>query len=304
MWQSRTGYEKVLLDEDTATLGGKGSSRTFGSHAYQSIFFFFNLGLFMTSVLIIWISTIQGSCSSRSTNELLKQTSTRSPIFDRLDFQFEYKQMNATLLASPRDEIFRGEPSPEVDRAWNRIANTKPIALSKEELLVAGLDPSKTVKFPESYGLGEAYAARIDVFHQLHCLDALRQQAYHNEHKHVRRGQQKTTPKMHDAHLSHCIYYLLQNIMCQASVDVYPHVWTDTLAQPYPDFNTVKKCRNFDAILGWQETNGLDEHEFYKLRRPEEFGPPLYMSEAFKELWRGTDSYNEEADLHHGEHIG
>jgi hypothetical protein len=93
-------------------------------------------------------------------------------MFDRIDFEFEHKHMNATLLASPFDEIFRDEPSEEVDRAWNRIANTKPIALSKEEMLAAGFDPGKVVKFTESFGLGEAYAARIDVFHQIHCLDA------------------------------------------------------------------------------------------------------------------------------------
>jgi hypothetical protein len=109
---------------------------------------------------------------------------------------------------------------------------------------------------------------------------------------------------MHKAHLSHCVYYLLQNIMCQASVDVYPHVWTDTLVQPYPDFNTVKKCRNFDAILAWQEKNGINEHDFYAMRRPKEFGPPLYMSEEFKELWRGSKTWNDEGDMHHGDQIG
>lgn len=93
-------------------------------------------------------------------------------MFDRIGFDFQYKRMNATLLPSPHDEIFRGEPSPEVDRAWDKIANTQPIALTKEEVLLAGFDPRKIVKYPESLGVGETYAGRIDVFHQLHCLDA------------------------------------------------------------------------------------------------------------------------------------
>lgn len=84
--------------------------------------------------------------------------------------------------------------------------------------------------------------------------------------------------------------------MCQASVDVYTHVWTDSLLQPFPDFNTTKTCRNFDAILNWQERNGVDLEEFYKLRKPREFEGMWIMEERFKDVWREFEWWNPEGE--------
>ncbi|EMF09214.1 uncharacterized protein SEPMUDRAFT_144072 [Sphaerulina musiva SO2202] len=204
--------------------------------------------------------------------------------------------MNATLLPSPTDQIFRDDPSPEVDRAWRRISNEQPIALSKEEVIALGKDPSEAVQYPESFGLGESYAGRIDVFHQIHCLDALRREAHWNYYYASKYPDLEHSTKLHQVHLSHCIYYLLQNIMCQASVDVYTHVWTDSLLQPFPDFNTTKTCRNFDAVLNWQERNGVGLEEFYKLRKPREFEGMWIMEEAFKDVWREFEWWNPEGE--------
>lgn len=50
---------------------------------------------------------------------------------------------------------------------------------------------------------------------------------------------------------------LLQNIMCAADVGVVSHNWvhnehiSDPKTRPMPDFDLVKKCRDFDAILDW-----------------------------------------------------
>ncbi|EKG18674.1 hypothetical protein MPH_04067 [Macrophomina phaseolina MS6] len=220
-------------------------------------------------------------------------------MFDRLNIGLVTKRMNATLLPSPTDEIFRSEPGPEVDQAWRRISNERPIAISREEVIAIGKDPDQAVRYPESFGLGEAYAARIDVFHQIHCLDALRREAYFDHYYGDKYPTFNATTKLHKAHLSHCIYYLLQNIMCQANVDIYTHVWTDTILQPFPDFQISHKCKDFDAILDWQEQNSLDLHKFYKLRKPEGSGPALKMSSEFQELWKGYDFFNHDAD-HHG----
>ncbi|CAN8099971.1 unnamed protein product [Discula destructiva] len=216
--------------------------------------------------------------------------------------------MNATLLSSPSDEIFRGDPSPEVDAAWRRISSEQPVAITRDEVLALGKDPDKAVRYPKGFnGTGDQddlYAGRIDVFHQIHCLDALRREAHFDHYYGQKYPNLNATNNLHKAHLSHCVYYLLQNIMCQASVDVYTHVWTDTLMQPFPDFQIEHKCRSFDAILDWQDNNALDLHEFYQLRRPSD-SDPLEMSAEFKELWAEYEFYNPEADHHHdGGQIG
>ncbi|KAF7196904.1 Oxidase ustYa [Pseudocercospora fuligena] len=299
-------YQKIPLgDEEWASNARtKLTGLSIDAITKKPLFFYFNIFLFTSSLLMIWTSTLSNKCNLQRPEDLLREVSTKSPMFDRIDMRLVEKQLNATLLPSPNDEMLRGEPSSTVDAAWDRIANTAPIALSRREIIAAGIDPSKIVKYPESYGLGEVYAARIDVFHQLHCLDALRRGSYWSHYEADQWVNVESSSPLHKAHLSHCIYYLAQNIMCQASVDIYPHVWTDTLLQPFPDFNRVKTCRDFDAVLAWQETNAQDEASFYKLRKPDGFGPPLHMSDNFKELWQDSPSYNTEADRHHGDQIG
>jgi hypothetical protein len=82
--------------------------------------------------------------------------------------------MNATLV-DRQHSIWRQEPSDEVDQAWLVVEDPRPFALSRDEVIGLGQDPDKAVKWPENFGFGSnAYAARIDVFHQIHCLDSLR----------------------------------------------------------------------------------------------------------------------------------
>ncbi|KAG9195014.1 hypothetical protein G6011_00134 [Alternaria panax] len=267
----------------------------------QQIWLCLNIGLFGFSLLVLTNSSLQYRClGPEDTKSLLKQCAGPSPLFDRLDIDLVTKRMNATLLPSTTDEIFRCEPGPEVDQAWRRISNERPIAISREEVIAIGKDPDQAVKYPDDFALGGAYAARIDVFHQIHCLDALRREAYFDHYYGNKYSDYNSTTKLHKAHLSHCIYYLLQNIMCQANTDVYTHVWTDTVVQPFPDFQINHRCKNFDAILDWQEHNSIDLHQFYKMRKPEEYGEAIQMSEEFKDLWREYEFYNHDADHHNG----
>jgi len=134
---------------------------------------------------------------------------------------------------SPNPSIYRQDPSHEVDLAWEEIGDLRLIPLTRDEVLAVGKDPEEVVRFPDSFGLGpERYAGRIDVFHQVHCLDALRREAYF-EHYYGKRypGGWNDTTEMHRLHLSHCIEYLLHSVLCQASTDVYTHVWTDGVGQ-------------------------------------------------------------------------
>lgn len=97
-----------------------------------------------------------------------------APIFDHLDITLKTTKMNATLLEPKPPTIFRQPPSPEVDAAWHRIANVRPIALTREYVLKVGKDPAQVSKWPGSFGFGpDSYICRIDLFHQIHCLDSL-----------------------------------------------------------------------------------------------------------------------------------
>lgn len=46
--------------------------------------------------------------------------------------------------------------------------------------------------------------------------------------------------------------------MCVADAGVITHAWVHGFSNPYPDFNTLHKCRNFEKILAWIQEHGVD----------------------------------------------
>lgn len=212
-----------------------------------------------------------------------------APIFDQIEIPLITKKMNATLLEPDPLPIYRRPPSPEVDAAWNRLANIKPIVISRSDVIQLGRDPTVAAKWPESFGFGsDAYIGRIDVFHQIHCLDWLRREA-NFDHYYGRKWPPGTTASdMHRTHVSHCIYLLLQNLMCNANVDIYTHYWADAQLNAFPDFSVNHKCRDFDAILEWQEDNSIDVDLFGAIRKPLDYEAKI-MSHRFKELFGWFD---------------
>lgn len=195
------------------------------------------------------------------------------------------KPGNTTLLLGSSPSIYRQDPSHAVDVAWDRLGDLRLIPLTADEVKAIGKDPKDVVKFPESFGLGQdAYAGRVDVFHQIHCLDTLRREVYF-EHYYgsVYPGGFNQTSKMHRLHTSHCIEYLLQRVLCQATSDVYTHMWTDGVEHPFPDFSVDHKCRDFESLKDWHDKNAVDVDNFVKLKAPPE-AKVHRMSREFKEL--------------------
>lgn len=74
---------------------------------------------------------------------------------------------------------------PEVDKAWRHITyDVGDQMITPSELDRLGLDPnSLTVKDPKTGK--EGYRVGIQVFHQLHCLNLLRQETYSEYYSHT-----------------------------------------------------------------------------------------------------------------------
>ncbi|KAJ5741016.1 hypothetical protein N7493_000888 [Penicillium malachiteum] len=160
----------------------------------------------------------------------------KAPIIDEIDINIGPKTLDTSLLESSPLSIFRQPPSDEVDQAWTALGDTRPIPLTREQVLAVGKDPAKVVKIPEDWGLGaDTYFGRVDVFHQIHCLDALRREAYWDHYYgSAYPGGLNDTRPIHRLHLSHCIYYLLQNVLCNANTAIYTHFWNGHGQAPFP----------------------------------------------------------------------
>ena len=169
--------------------------------------------------------------------------------------------------------IYRLPPSPEVDLAWDRISDVQAILIDSNEVENLGKDPLKTVRAPERWGFGsDAHWAEIDVFHQIHCLNSIRQSLYRDYYT----GKDNETNPLAWGHVTHCIHNLVQYLMCTASTDVVTYNWVEGKPKPVPDFNINKKCRDFEGLLEWQ-----NEH---KLMDPREKWDDIEMPMGFEPL--------------------
>lgn len=199
---------------------------------------------------------------------------TEAPIFDRLDIPYSTKQINGSL-ADEDDSVWRQPPSPEVDAAWERVSRTGWHTITSADVIAIGKDPSLTVRAPRDWGFGDdAHIVQVDFAHQIHCLNVVRKAMYpeyYTERK-----------LLQSVHPQHCLHILLQNLMCDASVDVMTHNWMETQRNPFPDMSINRKCRDFDTVLQWHHANMVPWGT--KVPRPDGVRE-LKMSPKLKQHW-------------------
>ena len=99
--------------------------------------------------------------------------------------------------------------------------------------------------------------ATVEVFHHIHCLDKLRREISYRHYWEEVEGPAPGSA-MHEAHTMHCIDVLAQALKCTGSVDIVTFNWVEGRSMMFPDFENQKVCRDFDAILGWVNANGVE----------------------------------------------
>ncbi|EFX00321.1 hypothetical protein CMQ_7323 [Grosmannia clavigera kw1407] len=145
---------------------------------------------------------------------------------------------------------------PEVDLAWDYIANDiGDTMISEKELDDLGL-PRNSLKIAHPKTGEVGYRAALEVFHQLHCLNLVRQAVYKDYYK-EHGGDVGEAESKEDlmGHVDHCIETLRTNLMCQSDIGVFTFKLFPEYGFPdddyWPDFNTLHTCRNFEAIRTW-----------------------------------------------------
>jgi hypothetical protein len=143
-----------------------------------------------------------------------------------------------------------------------------------------GVDPSTAAKLDdEEWGLGDdAYVAALDVFHQLHCLNTLRQIAYGDLYPKISGGRERPVWKFH---VDHCVDILMQELQCSGNLNLVPYHWVENFERPYPDFSINRQCVDFEAVTRWRIENTIDVDKYNRNTRK----PP-----GVKEL-RAADDY-------------
>ncbi|KAF2170055.1 hypothetical protein M409DRAFT_19664 [Zasmidium cellare ATCC 36951] len=128
------------------------------------------------------------------------------------------------------------------------------MALTKDQVTKSKLRLD-SVRYPPEIG-EDLYMASPEVTHQLHCLNFLRKATYGEYYK-DKSGEWTDSPATTRIHLDHCIEMLRQVLMCNADAGVLTMNWVESHSQPYPNFNTWHKCRNFDSVMDWVRGSAL-----------------------------------------------
>ncbi|KAL7941543.1 hypothetical protein V8C42DRAFT_360768 [Trichoderma barbatum] len=140
---------------------------------------------------------------------------------------------------------FMGGWNNETNLAWNSILDAGLIKLTPQQ---ASKLPYKTARNPHD---PSTYVGILEVFHQLHCLNFIRQGYYIPEERDL-----YPPPGEVATHADHCFDFLRQNLMCWSDTDIAPISWSPQ--EDYvPEHDPIKRCTNFDQIHRWAK---MKEH--------------------------------------------
>ncbi|UNI22937.1 hypothetical protein JDV02_008781 [Purpureocillium takamizusanense] len=144
--------------------------------------------------------------------------------------------------------IYQGAPSPEVDEAWKALYDS--IGIIRIPRSEAERLPNQTYPFIGDSGY---YIAELAVFHQLHCLNAIRiglARAYYEKVFNLSDFDPLEGSYGRD-HLSHCLDALREAVMCASDISVITWKWNSKAQKSLGHGDIVHSCRSFEDIRDW-----------------------------------------------------
>lgn len=154
---------------------------------------------------------------------------------------------------------YSGPPTPEQNRAWDKLIRPVYFKATREELERAGESMENKVELEDG-----GYLANIGVYHELHCLRQLRFYLYRDMYyANITEAQENY---LH-SHLDHCIETLRLTIMCHGNTGVYSFAWDDPTAhKPATQSNSRSVCVKWSSIETWSYSRMTSSDPL--LRRP------------------------------------
>ncbi|KAJ7068625.1 hypothetical protein C8F01DRAFT_1227663 [Mycena amicta] len=135
--------------------------------------------------------------------------------------------------------LYEQAPSDEGDEAWEALYANPDIRIPKSEAVKL-----HNATWPIENDPGQ-YTISLEMFHQLHCLDKIRQQLY------PERGYQI----LPQDHIRHCIGVVRQALMCYGDVTPVVFQWSDLFKQAVQRDDIVHECRDHDKIRAWADAH-------------------------------------------------
>ncbi|KAK7047091.1 hypothetical protein VNI00_006755 [Paramarasmius palmivorus] len=229
------GYAPLLQDETDIELKPAKSvqqSRNSGCRIKNAII------VVQSIVILVLILVTMSSYSWRKSGPLL---------YSPVNHLLEERVVKFHSAIGNDTTIYMGEPSPEVDEAWDELYGFGVNKISKHE---ADQLPLKTVRIPND---PSHYIVELDVFHQLHCLNIIRKALHRDYYQqlHVHNGHTMESKQDEDEHIAHCIDHLRQSIMCASDVSTIVWQWIPERNRTMGRSGVPHTCRDFEKISEW-----------------------------------------------------
>ncbi|KAL5344047.1 hypothetical protein BJX70DRAFT_352466 [Aspergillus crustosus] len=203
---------------------------------------FFNLSNITILLLLILSVVIIVRDVSHQKNPALFHQAVFSPALEAV----EYKIVVFAPFGEP--SIYSDPPTYEGDQAWEALYNN--IGISWVDAETASKLPNQTTQIEGS----DKYVVGLDVFHQLHCLNALRKLLYPGRYP----MQHNASKEDHIMHIDHCIQSLRESLTCTADISTIFWSWDEAAQKNLPNAHTTHTCRDFGKLQEWARERRVD----------------------------------------------
>ncbi|KAF7186778.1 Cyclochlorotine biosynthesis protein O, partial [Pseudocercospora fuligena] len=172
-----------------------------------------------------------------------------------------FTEENHLMQPSP----YRGQPTPEIETAWRELWRVPRIQFPESKL--SALNKTNIDLYAHAapqYGGG--VLGFINVFHELHCLNLIRQYTYRDSYDYSHVTAFRAPPEIVRGHIDHCIETLRKQLMCTS--DLTPLIFLKDASRSTgmkPDFNIQRKCRDYQQIQQWTLQNRAEPEEHDEL---------------------------------------
>ena len=139
-------------------------------------------------------------------------TSKYSIMTEDIPITYHTQRFNGSF---EKENIYRGDASPEVDAAWDALGvNFLPVIVPEGQLAEKSGLTKDHARRAKKYGGG--IPVFVEGFHQLHCLNLLRKSLFYNyDYYHSKSEVEFSDPEaVQRWHVSHCLDFIRQRLMC------------------------------------------------------------------------------------------
>ncbi|RAL04917.1 oxidase ustYa family protein, partial [Aspergillus ibericus CBS 121593] len=171
----------------------------------------------------------------------------------------EYRDMNFSNRFAQQSK-YRGPPTPDIEEAWQELLKLNPVSIPEDKIELLGRSPRwnwQRFQMSENGPSEGSYVAGIEVFHQLHCLNLVRQFTWLDHYTTPPQGLTGSAVETR-MHVDHCLETLRIILMCNADVTPFLMEQDQSFAVGgRADFNAYHRCKDWGKIVEWMDENSF-----------------------------------------------